>query len=267
MSNRDDPSNKLIHALSELSRVLKECGISDVGGVRGTTAYDGTQWSGLAKVVRAPPASGGDRSGKAADVLHCERVGSTPLGGMASIHVDVEDVPNEHASAPNQKLVLDISWNSGRGGGTARVDIDRGGVFTVGAADIVTAVARIIPATDAAFTPGNHKRVEASVCWGGSISPKPALFTSEGITVNPAGTTARIAIPKQAASLMVITDDPANYGTLQARFYRETAFGGAPMATTLNPFANATPIVSGMEFVNFVTTGACVVTPVWILHL
>ncbi len=253
--------------LAELSRVLQECGVSDVGGVRGSNSYDGSQWSGV-NVVRGPLNSSGNRNGYPQQILRCTRMGTNPLGGMASVHVQVTDDEGIEigGDAPNTRVVMDLKWQSGRGGGEAQVDITRGSVFTIGAADTITAHARIIPAVDTTFYPGPfHKRVEATVCWGGGINPKAALGTSEGITALAAVATARVAIPSQAEGVMAVTDDPANYGTLLVNFYRAAAGGRAFGA--FNPYGNVTPVVSGAEFVDFTATLNCQIIPIWVLHL
>ncbi len=210
----------------------------------------------------------GDRAGIPAAILNCRRIGSTPLGGMASVHVHVtDDSAIESAQPPNSRIVMDLKWQSGRGGGEAQVDIQRGSVFTVGAADTITATARIIPANDTQFfPPPTHKRVEATVCWGGSINPKNALGTSEGVSVSAGNVSARLPIPPQAEALMVVTDDPAGYATLEATFWRSAA-GGARAYAAFNPFANTIPIVAGAEYVTFTTVATAIIYPIWVLHL
>lgn len=262
------PADRLERALDNLAQQLRECGIGDVGGVRGTSVMDGSQWSGVG-TVRSPPvvlAGAPNREGTATDILNCRRIGSTPLGGMASLHIHVSDATNVvRESPPNCRLVMDLTWQSGRGGGQAQVDISRGGVFTLGAADIITGKARIIPAVDTAFRPGQDKRVEATVCWGGGISPKSAMGTSEGITCAAGVATTPIAIPAQAASMMIVSTDPANDAGMVAEWSRDAA--GTRAYAVIGPYANMTPIVSGAEFVNFTTVANCVVIPVWELHL
>ncbi len=267
LQNPMERVERIAHAMEELSRVLKECNISDTGGVRGSTVYDGTQWSGVGD-VRGPSGAGtGSRDGIPTQILNCRRMGSTPLGGMASVHVQVTDTEAiESGNTPNARIVMDVAWQSGRGGGEAQVDIQRGSVFTVGGADTITASARIIPAHDGTFyPPETHKRVEASVCWGGGINPKNALGTSEGVTLGAGGVSARLPIPRQAESLMVVTDDPAGYGTLEVAFFRGAA--GARGFAALNPFSNTVPIVSGAEYIVITTVNACIAYPIWFLHL
>jgi hypothetical protein len=262
------PVDRIERALANLARELRECGIGDVGGVRGTSVMDGSQWSGV-NVVPSPPAPAPgltpNREGTSANILNCKRVGSSPLGGMASIHVHVtDDSTAAREGPPNCRLVMDITWQSGRGGGEAQVDITRGGVFTVGAADTITAKARIVPATDGSFTPGQDQRVEATVCWGGSISPKAALGTSEGQTLIALGTTSAIPIPRQAAGVMVVSTDPANYAGMLIEMFRDT---GTRCYAAFNPFGNMVPIVSGAQNIAITVVGACIVIPVWELHL
>ena len=148
----------------------------DIGAFSGSVQLTaGTTSDQLFSIRRPPPVAPG-------------------LEGMASVHVDVfpGDLITANLATANAKVVLDVMWQTGRGGGTAVVEAQHGTVFTVGAATALTIKARYELYVQGAGVPlvvARPVRVEASARWHTSISPKAArrelgIVTAAGVATS-----------------------------------------------------------------------------------
>lgn len=86
--------------------------------------------------------------------------------------------------------------------------------------------------------------------------------------VVPAGaSTAKIAVPNFAQSVMVIAADPTVLPNLSLRLYPKN--GGAAEQIVVDPYTNGTPLTGGMQFVDLTLAsgGPVDVTIHWELRL
>ena len=187
----------------------------------------------------------------------------TPGGyeGLASVHVavkDVEVVPPGQQPA-NAMLLLDVSWHSGLAGGEQTIDATRGCFFTVGASNALNITARLVSSVEGEpVVAWASKLVAANVHWLGSINPVKAKITSPSIVLAPDVPSAFIPIPLQSESMMAYTLEPGLLDTLVAEFSTSDLASGIKYRT-LNPNANGSHIVHGVEFVRFVSPEAMTV--------
>jgi hypothetical protein len=187
--------------------------------------------------------------------------------GMATVHVSVKDarIDEEFRSGMNAKLVVDVAWQTQRGGGEATIDAQHGCVFTIGGVDSIEVSARLEKAIFADdFVGAVVKRVEAVVHWMTSVNPKSARYTFPGITLLAATASEWIRVPPQAESMLVFSDTPASLATLLAEFAMADS-GASVLYRTVNPNANGT-ILDGADFVRF-TGDAQIVFPSFQLWL
>jgi hypothetical protein len=200
-----------------------------------------------------------------------------PLGyqGMATIHVQVQDaeiVPVETRAdpPPNAMLLLDLRWQSGAAGGEYTTDGTRGAVLTVGGTDTIELDARLVSSVQGEDVVAYAtKRVEATVSWytSGTKDGMDALPMLDLAAPEPPATTVTsdwFPIPLGARSMIALSDTPTGFPTLVAEFATNNDAGGTAIKyRTLNPNANGTPIVLGVEFVRFVSTVAMRISPVF----
>lgn len=175
--------------------------------------------------------------------------------GLASVHVWVGDVGPQLAAdeTVNSRLQLLVSWQSGNGGGEdVLVDATRGSYFTVGGATALNVSAKFVTTKSGfATVPLIAKRVEVTVHWRTSINPVKAMITLPTIdTPEAGGPGAFMRIPQHAISMIALSPTPLLLPRLQADF-AQSAVAGTIRYATLNPNANGTPIVHGVEFVRF----------------
>lgn len=196
------------------------------------------------------------------------------MTGLASVHVDCTDISPEPTYPQGvfitQKIVLSVRWQTGQGGGDCEVDATRGTVFTVGGVHSLEIDARIVsPNADPAdpLVPGKAKRIEAVVHWKGAINPKACFFTSPRVFLAAGVQSAPIEIPKQAASVIILTESPVDAPGLIARFKWSAQAGARTIYRTDNPLLNGTPVVAGAEFLTLQSLVDVTVTPTWELYL
>lgn len=178
--------------------------------------------------------------------------------GLSSVHVFAADktpAPFDINLPPNQMLLLDVSWQSGLAGGQATIDATRGTFFTVSGSAAITINARLVSSIEGEpIFPWSSKLVEASVHWGTSISPKSAMVTTPTqLLAFPDFISDYIPIPQQATSMIALTSEPVFLPGLVANFFTSNLHPAevALKYKTINPNANGTPIVHGVEFVRF----------------
>lgn len=211
-------------------------------------------------------------SGKSFQVLKWAATNTQPQGfsGLSSVHISTKDVTqiSNSQDAPNGQLVIDVSWQSGIGGGEAiGIDATRGTFFTVSGVSALNISARFV--SSVAGEPIKlwaTKRVEAVINWGTSISPKSAKVTLPSIALDGINGSGFFPIPPQAESVIALTRSPAQLPALEMRFSTDNAADGIKYAT-LNPNANGTPIVHGVEFVQFFSPQPMIVAPCFELWL
>src|SRR5262249_46616897 len=231
---------------------------------RPATAGEVFGYSGSAKEVK------GDSN--PVQVLKFSARDITPQGysGVASVHISSQDVEvnTDSPNTPrNGMLLVDVAWQSGIGGGEATVDATQGTFFTIGGFSSIVLTARIVSADeDLPLTEWASKRVEATVNWGGSISPKNALMSLPSFTVNAMGTSGFKRIPSQASSMIALGTPATSYPGLLAQFATRDAADSIKYAV-LNPFANGAPIIHGVEFVRFISDQTIRVFPAFELWL
>jgi hypothetical protein len=182
------------------------------------------------------------------------------LYGMASIHLDVFDLPQDLGAliAPpifNGMLLADITAGTDGNGERFTIDITRGGILAIGGCDSIHICAYWRSAVADAPCVAPPKHVKATVTWPTSISPKESCISDPSIAIAapipPAleTVTAWFPIPRQAQSMLALSPNPALLPTLQVEFAQGTT---SPVAyAVLDPFANGAPIVHGVEVYRF----------------
>lgn len=229
---------------------------------RACTTEIGVGFSGTLKELKV-----GDEAG----LLKVDIAQVQPDGfqGLASVEVTVKDVTAialAEGDVANGVVMLDVTWQSGIAGGEMTVDATRGTCFAVGGMNAVNIRARWASADGGPIKIAATKRLEATVHWLGSISPKAAKVTLPSVTLAGGGAaSAWLPIPLQAESMIALSTVPASLPGLIAEFSgaNGAAGVGSTRYRTLNPNANGTPIVAGVEFVRFTGPDAMVVTPVF----
>lgn len=181
--------------------------------------------------------------------------------GLASVHVAVRDVevipPGEEPA--NAMLLLDISWHSGLAGGEQTIDATRGAFFTVGASNALNITARLVSSVEGEpVVPWASKLVAANVHWLGSINAIKAKITTPSIVLAPDVPSAFMPIPLQSESMMAYTLEPQFLDDLVVEFSTSNLASGIKYRT-LNPNANGSHIVHGVEFFRFVSPNAMTV--------
>jgi hypothetical protein len=187
--------------------------------------------------------------------------------GMCSIHIDEWDVTRvrDSGAVTNQYLVADVKYATEGRGGEFSVGITRGTILAVGGVDVISVKAyfqraRLEEELLIEFT----KRVQATITWSTSISPKEAKFSLPGVLATNldgvAVPTAWFRIPRQAESMLIQTDNPAALPGLFADFANSDA-AGSILFSTLDPNANGSLIEGGVEFVRFRSPTLMRVTP------
>lgn len=190
--------------------------------------------------------------------------------GMASVGIYIKDTTfiTSAIHEQNYRILADISWQYGRGGGEATIDVTRGSTFTVSGADSINAkVYYAINDITLPFTASRNKQVDCVVQWGGSVNPQKAMLSSEAIHIADTATSNPISIPKCARSMMLMGVPFASLASIVTRFQQDG--GGRVQATVNNSFANGCPIGAGFELVSFTNNsgGNIVVIPWWELWL
>lgn len=172
--------------------------------------------------------------------------------GLASVHVFAKDVEIiEQVAVANSMLLLDLEWQSGIGTGKCTVDATRGTFFTVGGTNVINVYARLVSAVEGEpLAAWATKRVELNVHWRTSINPCKAFITTPSVALAAGVPSAFLPIPQQAMSAMAMTDTPSALATLQMDFATEPV-AAAIRYSTINPFANGSPIWHGVEWFRF----------------
>lgn len=152
------------------------------------------------------------------------------------------------AGQPDQRIIAECEWWVGRGselaGFSAEVDVTRGRAFSITAAQRV----RVYCRADATVT-GSPQRVDGVAMRGGAPVEEPPTMSHR--LVVPAGApSAKVQIPRFAASVMAILADPTLLPNLSLRLYPKN--GGAAEQIVVDPYTNGTPVTGGMEYVDLV---------------
>lgn len=190
--------------------------------------------------------------------------------GCCSIHIDEWDLnPVSHGGEfPNQYLVADVTYATEGRGGEFSVGLTRGTVIAVGGVDVISVKAYFQSSRlEEALILGTTKRVQATITWPTSFSPKEAKFSLPGVLAENldgiAVPTAFFRIPRQASAMMVQTDVPTALPALVAEFANTDVAGGPINFRTLDPNARGTAIENGVEFVRFTSTTLMRVVPIF----
>jgi hypothetical protein len=187
---------------------------------------------------------------------------------MCSIHIDEwdEGPPIEaRVDTANQYLVADIRYATEGRGGEFTVGLTRGTILAVGGVDVISIAAYFISGeVDAALVVAQPKRVQATITWPTSISPKEATIALPSITLAAGVASAFFKIPRQAASMVAYSNDSTHLATLRADF-ATTANAATIVYSVLNPNANGSNVERGVEFVRFSNVANDLVTPVFAL--
>lgn len=214
----------------------------------------------------ASPASG--QIGKKYSVFNA-RNQPRPEKGLASVSLNIKNIRTAASEQDyNYRILCDLTWQAGNGGGEATIDIQRGGVFTVAGAESIQAkVYYAIQDPRLPFVAPHYKQVDGVVRWHGSVNPEKAFMTDETVLIADGGTSTPVRIPLCARSMMVMASPFASLSGLTAEFLqRET---GRVISTVTDPFSNGSPIAAGAEFVQFANTsgGNIIMYPVYELWL
>lgn len=184
--------------------------------------------------------------------------------GMATIHIAAAPL-NPGARLPasaNSKLVVNVKWQAGSGGGEVDIDGDHGMIFTLGAATSIVATAQLESATfGAPIVVGTTYSLEATVKWGAGGGPGPAQLTLPAMVIGEGGDTgAWLRVPRQARTLSVMCDNAAGYGVLVGMFSRDGA--AAAVVETLTAPRDE-PVPGGAAFWRVRGRVGDLITPVW----
>lgn len=188
--------------------------------------------------------------------------------GLASVHVYESDVDilGTGLENTNSRLVLEVSFASGDAGGGSNVstilgrqpifiDATRGAYFTVPGSNTIRVEAYLQSSVAGApLSIFATKRVEASVHWRTSINPIKSRWSPPSISLTAGVPSAFVQIPRQAESMIALTNNPAALGTLTAHFATDNTGTSGPKYSVINPFVNSAPITSGVEFVRYTST-------------
>lgn len=183
------------------------------------------------------------------------RIDDAACMGMASVQVHVTN-RNENPQleiGANASLVLFVKWQSGASGGEMHVDATRGATFALNGTNSIEIYARYESAVlGQPLVTFCDKFVEANVQWLGSISPKECFRSLPTVGLAPGVPSDWYLIPKMALGMLAFSTTPANYPTLLAEFSTvSNNVTGSLKYATLNPNANGSPIMHGVEFVRF----------------
>lgn len=224
-------------------------------------ANDGSQWAGQ-RVVQP-----GQR-------VNCvirgrfdpaEDPGKLRALGLCAVHVSITDeVSGVETAIPRQRLVGILRYGSKQAGGEMRVDLTRGGIFTVGAShSIELDVSLEALGPGVAFSAGSAKRVEVSAHYSTSMAPR-AAYWSDYIVFGGAGTSARLPVPSQARNAFLVSDTAGAVAASTLSFFQDSAGGGAAVYATVAPsVAIPSPVVGGAEFYSVTAGGANLTQVVW----
>lgn len=183
--------------------------------------------------------------------------------GMATVQVFVQDGAVLNATEGNEVLRLEVSGQSGTAGGTFYVDATKGALFSV-SGDNVIEVKAFLESSVAGepLVVSREKIVQANVHWGTSMSPQGELYASSMLVIAEAGNSDWVAIPHGAKGMIVVTSDATLLSALTAEFSTTPDDAGFKYEV-LDPASNGCPIVLGVNYVRFVTTGAINIGPVF----
>lgn len=194
----------------------------------------------------------------------------TMPGGVAVVHVSVRDNDNiangpiDPGVAYRQRLIFDVMWQNGNGGGSAQIDGTGGCIFSLGGVHAVQLTARLVD-TDGGVTgtndfappvligelPGPAQIVEAVIFWKSAVQPKPTFMTSRRLSLLAGIPSAYVRIPAQAHSMIMATDTPASSNDVTAEFACSPAGAAPAMQRTLDPLVNGTVLKGGVNYVRF----------------
>jgi len=198
----------------------------------------------------------------------------TKNAGIATVQLSVIDASARVLPAPtNQRVICDLEWQTGRGGGGAQIDATRGHVFSMVGGHVVNVYAtllsnRVNPATGALvpLVPGQDKHIECVVQWG-STTFQPAYMSSPLIAVTRGINTIPLPIPPQARALVCFSSTAAAVLTAKLANADGTAIlYEADFARTTGG-ANKVPVVAGAETLLLDTTVDTSALAVWELWL
>jgi hypothetical protein len=183
--------------------------------------------------------------------------------GLATVHIDTWDVTPSGHEAATGRIICTCRYNDGASGGEFEFDLTRSCLFSIGGTDSINISARWVSDTpDENPVVFATKRIHANVNWLGSVSPKAARAVLDPIAITVAAPSPLLRIPRQAESLLVLGTPSARLPGVTASFFR-TDIGPVVVYDTLNPNANGTPIVAGVEFVQLTTLADITVIPVF----
>lgn len=194
--------------------------------------------------------------------------------GIATVQLSVVDASDHLLTVPtNQRVICDLEWQTGRGGGGAQIDATRGHVFSMVGGHVVNVYATLLsnrmdPVTGdlVPLVPGQDKHIEGVVQWG-STTFQPAYMSSPRIALTAATPSIPILIPPQAARLVVFNDTPLAVVTAElANADGTDVLYSADFNRTAGG-ANKVPVVAGAETLILTPTIGCTALAMWELWL
>jgi hypothetical protein len=199
----------------------------------------------------------------------------TKNAGLATVHVSVSDASDRVLTSPtNQRVILDVEWETGRGGGGAQIDATQGAVWTMAGGHVVNVYATLLaneadPATGELLplVPGQDKVLEGAVQWG-STTFQAAYMTSPRLAFVRAGKSAiGLPIPPQAARLQLVSDSAGVTLTADLANADGTDVIYSADFNRLSGNANKVPVVAGAETLFIEASAACKALAIWELWL
>jgi hypothetical protein len=169
---------------------------------------------------------------------------------MATVHLTTtENVPQTPNPGANSKLLVQASWQSGRGGGDVEIDGSEGMILTVAANTSLILEGRLVSAVQgAALVIGSTYTCEAVTKWYTSACGGPARLALPARPIAE-GVSPFFKIPALARNLTGHVVANAAYATLFAELATSPAVGAIRYSTPIQP--DRWPIVNGVEWVRF----------------
>lgn len=182
--------------------------------------------------------------------VHLPDVLPAGCDGMATVHLTVtENVPTAQLLEPlcNSKLLVQASWQSGRGGGDVEIDGSEGMILTVAANSSVVLTGRLVPSVEGAqMVIGSTYTAEAVTKWYTSAGGGPARLS---LAARPivGGVSAFFKVPALARNVTLHAVSNAAYATLFGELATVPVADAIRYATPNAP--DRWPIVNGVEWI------------------
>lgn len=156
-------------------------------------------------------------------VMH-DKIPRNALSSVATVYLQCEPISEGNPPPDDEtsnRIVWTIAASSGKGNSFFDMDATRGAVIAVPASEGLRISAQSLPLTlGGAITGSRRYRLTACAVWGGSAVPKEVFFTDFAFVANPPVLISpKLAIPKRAMSLALLTDKRAELVNTKVQFF------------------------------------------------